>query len=98
MTINRPCRRTTLQFSQIRLTLARTFMAHPPPGAAPGAKCGNSHCTQVVCRQQGEWRICTAAASMLAEIRQENDTSWAARFALPSHGDAGIVRKWTGKK
>jgi hypothetical protein len=30
ITKSRPWRRTILQFSQIRLTLARTFMAHPP--------------------------------------------------------------------
>src|SRR5262245_57527523 len=29
MTNSRPRRRTSLQFSQIRLTLARTFMVHP---------------------------------------------------------------------
>jgi hypothetical protein len=28
MTMSRPCRRTILQFSQILLTLARTFMAN----------------------------------------------------------------------
>jgi hypothetical protein len=30
ITSNLPCRRTSLQFSQIRLTLARTFMAGLP--------------------------------------------------------------------
>src|ERR1700738_1025156 len=29
MTSNRPLRRTSLQFSQMRFTLARTFMANP---------------------------------------------------------------------
>ena len=38
MTYSRPCRFTSLQFSQIRLTLARTFIARPPAGARTGPK------------------------------------------------------------
>src|SRR5580658_4135836 len=38
MTMTRPCRRITLHFSHICLTLGRTFISLDPSSSAPGAR------------------------------------------------------------
>src|SRR5262245_52110561 len=79
MTYSRPCRRTSLQFSQIRLTLDRTFMARPPPAPVSGPK--NWQIAFIAAQDypgKGAWRTPPAPV--------RGDT-----HSRPSAGDDGVL-------